>query len=342
MFDSRTLFIIGAGASAEVNLPIGDDLTKRIAKLLTFQFDGFQKTSGDELIYRALQQHISSTRRHDADQLLNSCLRISRAMPLASSIDSYLDSSPDDTNMIFCGKLGIARSILDAERTSKLFFGANQASLDFRALSETWYNKIFKILCRGVSLKNIDYIFDNVSMIVFNYDRCIEHFIKNSLSTYFNLKPERAEEITKTLHIIHPYGTVGELPWKSKERSISFGATPSPEDLINISNKLYTFSESFEKITLKKIISDTVDESDTVVFLGFGFHRQNMDLIDKKSTREIKKIFGTLKGSSESDKLVVSQLVSESFNINEPESKIHLRTDLTCNELFQEYSLSLG
>jgi hypothetical protein len=37
MFRKRTLFIVGAGASAEIGMPVGTRLAKQIAKLLDFK-----------------------------------------------------------------------------------------------------------------------------------------------------------------------------------------------------------------------------------------------------------------------------------------------------------------
>ncbi len=43
MFRSKTLFVVGAGASKEVNIPIGTELAEEIANLLYFEFDHFSK-----------------------------------------------------------------------------------------------------------------------------------------------------------------------------------------------------------------------------------------------------------------------------------------------------------
>jgi hypothetical protein len=40
MFQRRTLFVLGAGSSNEVNMPLGTDLAKMIANKLDIQFDG--------------------------------------------------------------------------------------------------------------------------------------------------------------------------------------------------------------------------------------------------------------------------------------------------------------
>jgi hypothetical protein len=51
MFQSKTLFVVGAGASKEAGLPIGEELTDRIATLLKLHADYRSLKSGDDRIY---------------------------------------------------------------------------------------------------------------------------------------------------------------------------------------------------------------------------------------------------------------------------------------------------
>ena len=41
MFKTRTLFVVGAGASAEVNFPVGNQLAQTIGKKLNILYDDF-------------------------------------------------------------------------------------------------------------------------------------------------------------------------------------------------------------------------------------------------------------------------------------------------------------
>ena len=45
---------------------------------------------------------------------------------------------------------------------------------------DTWLVKFMYMLGRGVPKENVREIFDNVSFIVFNYDRCVEFFLRNT------------------------------------------------------------------------------------------------------------------------------------------------------------------
>lgn len=58
MFKSKTVFIVGAGASCEAGLPSGDTLKERIAELLDIRFNdwGSDQISGDRRIVKALRE----------------------------------------------------------------------------------------------------------------------------------------------------------------------------------------------------------------------------------------------------------------------------------------------
>ena len=47
-------------------------------------------------------------------------------------------------------------------------------------LTSTWYLRFFQLLYEDVVKSQIEQLFDNVSFIVFNYDRCVEFFLVNA------------------------------------------------------------------------------------------------------------------------------------------------------------------
>lgn len=57
MLSRPTVFVIGAGASFELGLPLGDTLKNRIADLLNITFpDGYQQKTGDYQITEILRR----------------------------------------------------------------------------------------------------------------------------------------------------------------------------------------------------------------------------------------------------------------------------------------------
>lgn len=55
MFRAKTVFVIGAGASIEVGLPIGAELLRQIVGLTRFTFELSRRKTGDEFIFNALK-----------------------------------------------------------------------------------------------------------------------------------------------------------------------------------------------------------------------------------------------------------------------------------------------
>lgn len=123
MLDSKTCFVVGAGASHELNLPTGATLTRVIAS--TIAPNRKDPSYFSEPLRSALVKACQDRGDQDiigrlsfyaglADQLAD-------AMPLAPSIDNFLHTHRDKPEMIELGKIGIALSILRAERTSHLY-----------------------------------------------------------------------------------------------------------------------------------------------------------------------------------------------------------------------------
>jgi hypothetical protein len=109
--------------AANVKLPTGFELKARIATLLDMRFpDGYCLASGDGGICDALRIHVKRTQMWpNISSHLHAAWRIRDAMPQAISIDNFIDAHQGDAELELCGKLAIARAILQGERQSLLF-----------------------------------------------------------------------------------------------------------------------------------------------------------------------------------------------------------------------------
>lgn len=191
MFRPNTLFIIGAGASNEVGFPLGGELVQEISKLLRFERSDFSSASsgGNADIRRAMKIHGAPSR---TGQLLDTCREMSFALEHADSIDAYLNDFRGNDDLKFCGKIAIAYAIAKAETKSPLAPDKSNIynTLDWPTLGKTWYSKFFRILKEGVGAENIDEIFNDVSIICFNYDRSIEQYLFYALRHYYRITPQ--------------------------------------------------------------------------------------------------------------------------------------------------------
>ena len=128
-----------------------------------------------------------------------------------------------------------------------------------------------------------------------------------------------------------------------KSPVVRFGAEPSAEELLSVSTKILTFTEGTDaKESEIMAIRKKVSESNMFVFLGFAYHRLNLDLLFSQPCKGnyARHCYATAYGFSDSDTQVVSNGLSTLINM--PSRYIKIRNDLKCNEFLQEYSRSLS
>ncbi|GGY81846.1 hypothetical protein GCM10011613_28180 [Cellvibrio zantedeschiae] len=342
----KTVYVIGAGASYEANLPTGDMLKGEIATLLNMKFNHHEQTSGDYEIQQSLRLHTEEDRTFNSlNEYLRECRHISENMPLAISIDNFIDSQRENDKLALCGKLAITKSILKAEKGSKLFFDRNngQRTLNFSSLEKTWYLLFFRTITENCSVEDLLLRFQNITLIIFNYDRCVEHFLLQALTSYYRLSQDAAASIISNLTIIHPYGTVGALSWLNPKRSVAieFGGELHVSQLVAYANGIRTFTEGAHSESME-ILEANMKNAERLVFLGFAFHRLNMNLLRGSSngydSENAIKCIATAFEMSKSDRDSIAESIQYLYNCP---VYVHIENS-TCNKIFKDYSRSLG
>src|SRR5579862_9716755 len=248
VFKSKTVFVLGAGASQEAGLPIGSELKQQIAERLHITFeDGYREKSGDRLIVNTLMAHARNL-KIDANDFLHECRFISRAVTQALSIDHLLEAHEGNDKLELCAKLAIALEILEAEARSKLKFDEIKLEgFSPSKLNSTWYENLFMLLNENVKVASFENLFRNISFIIFNYDRCLEHFLYHSVQNYYRVTGDASARLIESIVITHPYGAVGKLPWQvNGNTGIGFGIKPQETKLLEIAGQIKTFTERVE------------------------------------------------------------------------------------------------
>src|SRR4051794_53400 len=99
MFKRKTLFVVGAGASKEADLPVGVVLAQTISKMLALGSHTVESHVGDALLQQLYDKYPLSNRGyHQAAE------RISEGVGFANSIDDFLDRHNDDLLIQRVGK----------------------------------------------------------------------------------------------------------------------------------------------------------------------------------------------------------------------------------------------
>lgn len=348
MVNKTTVYVVGAGASFEMGLPVGETLKQKISDLLAARSgDTYQQHKvSDDLINSALRR---------ANELDDPALKINKtilaaahtsyALPLSLSIDNYLHTHNGDKATELCGKLAIVRAILMAEAKSTLSTESELILMQFKNCAKAWLVPFMQLLSEDCNLERLRERLRSVVFIVFNYDRCIEHFLMNAIKAVYRVDANTAAEIVSEIEIYHPYGTVGRLPWNKRQAdnaaAIQFGGIPQAEELLNLTKGIKTFTEGTDDDSSDIIaIRRNMQEADRIVFLGFAYHRLNMQLLlgDVPTSRMTKRAFGTAYGMSNSD----TQLVNESLGHRLNAPSIAIKNELTCFNLFHEFSRTLN
>ena len=350
MFKKRTLFVVGAGASAEYNLLQGAGLAKLIgAKTRVTPDDGYNgPITGDKDILARL---INVDRARINDYLAAARI-ISEGVELSSSIDDFLDIHSGNADVRTVGKVAIVKAILEQEQGSPLFVDRSNLNNRLRVsmIENTWLIKLVRILGRGVSRERIGDIFANVAFIVFNYDRCIEHALYFALQQLYSVDGRVAAQIIDRLSIIHPYGKVGDLRTETKTGGLAFGGerTRIHPDYLNVSEGISTYTEEMSAADQLAAIRHYFEITEQIVFLGFAYHDQNMKLLKPTNAIEPKKVFGTAYGMSDSDVEIVKNQILHFFPEAEwgrimHEKGIDIRNDnLKCADFIDQYGRTLS
>lgn len=348
MLDRQTVLVLGAGSSVEFKLPAGDGLANVIAGRTFFWHDRYGELSrGDLTLYRALKNRFATP-----NAVLMAGRRISEGLPLSRSIDDFLYNHGHDECLVATGKAAIVQSILEAERSSSLMrFYAEDAEYRSGALADqidTWIYKLFSFIQTGVRLSEVDSIFEGLSVINFNYDRCVETFFYHALQRAYGIEAGHAAEIVAKLDITHPYGVVGRLPWQLQAgEGVGFGLDASAVSLLDLADQIKTFTEQAHDEAEKEHWRNAIAESDQVIFLGFGFHRQNVALLRLlDGPQRVPRVHATTYGASIPDQDVFRDRLYSLMAVSRPEFDHNspLRIELshsTCSKLIMQHGLQL-
>lgn len=341
----KTVFVIGAGASREAGLPLGTELKLQLADFLKIDFDDFDRMKHiNPMLFNALRE-VYGYDRHKLQLAFTNCKQISDNMPLAISIDNFVDAHRNNQTLAKISKMAIVNCILDAERKSKMYFELHEDpnSIDFSKLAETWYLSFFQRITENCSVDELEERLELVSLVIFNYDRCVEHFLYHAFMSYYKMTSEDAANLVNGMTIVHPYGTVGRLTWQNQAAGdrVAFGARVNPQILQSASENIKTFCES--DIDAGSNLRTAMSTARRLVFLGFAFHHMNMNLLGGGKNNQYEKqgifiqTYGTAYGMSSHDQAAVERAVAYIYD----GKTRSIFTDLTCSQLFEHYSRSI-
>jgi hypothetical protein len=278
-------------------------------------------------------------------------------LPDRSAIDrvavwrDVLDLEGKNEKVTLVAKLAIVRAIVEAELGSYLW--VEEGTRKFRleeAVDKSWYPDFLYLLAEGLVVNStLDTIFDNLRIINFNYDRCIDQYLFHGLQRMFYARNAAyfSELLAKKLYVIHPYGSLGPMPWKNPANGVRFGGNHEyPEDMEKMAGRILTYNEQIQDEAIVWGIDGMIDWAEQFIFLGFHFHQQNMDLLTGKReapSRPSEQVgaYATHVGRSTAEKDIIATQVSQMLHGRFMGSQ-SLKEDIDCNKLFRDYGTTFA
>lgn len=292
----KTFFILGAGANVDIGMPTGLHLKSTICSLFETREPLFKaKISCIGTSASDFQLYLNTLYRRNnyISEITNAGTAIINGLPLELSIDDFLYKHFDNKYLVSCGKLSIVFAILNYERNSKMY--TDSYVFPINNINTSWYIQLYQKIAGGCKLSTLIKRLEEITFIIFNYDRCFERFFCNAIMINYCISYQEAQEIVNGMNIFHPYGNLG---------SCKFGATVNHDELIEVSNNIKIYTEKpDEKTELLYRYFAFNKNPYNVIFLGFAYHNQNMKILfkEKNDNTVIKHLYGTGLGISDND-----------------------------------------
>jgi hypothetical protein len=248
MITDQTILILGAGASADYRYPSGHALVKEICEGLR---DPPRSQFGRDLMAADIPEN----------QLRDFGLNMEAAQ--AGSVDAFLEHRRDFEN---AGKLSIARALIPHEKEEDLYGG--------------WYPYLFNALNTSIN----EFKLNKFTIITFNYDRSLEHFLYKTVKNWYGVSEERAAELVLNIEIIHLHGVLSPLKFLYPNGR-QYSPAISREILTNAAGNIRVMHEGVHHSVEFKNAIEWLARPDlkNVCFLGFGYHKMNLERLKMRT-----------------------------------------------------------
>lgn len=241
----KCVLIIGAGGTKPYGLPLGRELRDSILRI-----------APDEPIIEALLKECRISKQAFVE--FQKDFRSSGR----ASIDAFLEVRPQRLKP---GKFAIAHCLTALESTPRLFPPYAPRDHWFEAL----WHKLEKSTWKEIQKTKL-------RIITFNYDRCLEFYLATIISNNYSVTYKRVLKWISDKIIVHVHGTLGDyelikLDWKDER-----GIVTVVDGIPNAIKSIVVVSEANPKTEAFNRAREWISKADSIGFIGFGFHGENM------------------------------------------------------------------
>lgn len=336
MIRTDTTLIVGAGANREIEMPDGPDLLAKIAA--GFEFDRLHSDvkSRDLVNLANLFERVSDEIGLSYDELVGGAMAIREATIVSTSIDAILEQYGHDPAVLAAGKLAIVYYTLQAESKSTLAAEPRAAGeLPLRG-TENWLYQLGQLIVKGVPRAKAEECFEKLSIVCFNYDRAIEHYLPWVVQRAFGMTYEEScELVAGRLRIVHPYGVAGRLPWQGDEENGATWGQDDPENIVQLSKRIFTASQRAASRQFQSYLRAEMSRGKRLGFLGFGFDPMNVAMLFDELEHDNPDMLISLVDIGEVERKAIMRLIYRLTGITD-ESLITLE-NVKAFELLRDY-----
>ena len=167
MIKTNTVFILGAGANVEVDMPTGVQLAEEISTNLQTLADSRNREDNRYFNDQKLDYAIRNHQSPELDSLVAAASAISKGILTARSIDEYLDSFSSHPAFAKVGKMAIVRAIFNYERSSSLYVKDSNLydlAVDQRSVGKSWYPWLIRMLTADIKASEAEIALGSVDI----------------------------------------------------------------------------------------------------------------------------------------------------------------------------------
>jgi SIR2-like domain len=243
MITKPTTLLLGAGASAHLGYPVGYQLRDQILAELKMQL--------------SLPEDKRIPILRDGDALIGFHTKMSRGG--WTSPDAFLEKH---TEFLQMGKFLIAYCLKRKEDPDSLFPATG------------WYEYLCQRLLAGSETSEDFRGNDKLSIVTYNYDRSMDHFLHQLVRHRYELSSDVAWELLRsTIKIVHVHGILGSYPEYPYEVSQDIEVISSLSNSIKIIHEVEPSHEAFSRA------SQLLNSAEAVYSVGFSMSDTNMKRI---------------------------------------------------------------
>ncbi|MFC1540590.1 hypothetical protein ACFL4J_00965 [Candidatus Margulisiibacteriota bacterium] len=279
MINRPTVFVLGAGASVPYEYPSGIKLVRLICENLEDPTHTWTKLIIDS----------------DEDFTFAEISEFRKKLFFSGfeSVDLFLEHQPKYRSV---GKAAIAAALMSNEADGNLFSFS---------VKRHWYRYLFGQL----SAKFEDFHRNKLSIVTFNYDRSLEHFLFTGLRQGYGRSEDECKKAMRYIPIVHVHGQLSPLRWQDIDTGRVYRPdTLSGSTVTKASNNIIVVSEGEKKLpkSFKQAFELMIDASH-IYFLGFGYNDVNLERLCLSKLPSGKYIGGSSFGLGTTEKLRIER-----------------------------------